>query len=156
MISKTLAFFTLLSVTLTASSVIRAPNPVSLSPSVSKGPTSDSILPPTIVFTTCVNENLDGNSADCVDWGVANLRRAAPADDPPLSCNSLDELFNTGINLANDVSSVAVRDTATTCTLYTEDNCSGGRTLFLTFENGTINALSAFGFDNVANSFNCV
>ncbi|KAJ7034840.1 hypothetical protein C8F04DRAFT_554853 [Mycena alexandri] len=156
MISKTLAFFALLSATLTASSVIRAPSPLSLSPSISKGPTSDSIFPPTIVFTTCVNENLDENPDDCVDWGVANIRRAAPADTPPLSCSPLDEIINSGINLAKDVSSVAVRDTSTTCTLYTTENCTGGRKLFLTFENGTINALSAFGFDNVANSFNCI
>ncbi|KAJ7034841.1 hypothetical protein C8F04DRAFT_1347061 [Mycena alexandri] len=140
MMSKTLAFFALLSATLTASSVIRAPSSLSPSPSVSKGPSSDSIFPPTIVFTTC----FDDNFGDCTDWGVANIRRATPAA-APLGCNT---------DLASGVSSVEVRDTATTCTLYTSTTCSG-RSLFLTFDNGTIPALSAFDFDNVANSFNC-
>ncbi|KAJ7032182.1 hypothetical protein C8F04DRAFT_1108089 [Mycena alexandri] len=148
MMSKTLAVFALLSATLAASSVIRAPV---FSPSVSKGPSSDSGLPPpTILFSTCVNENLD----DCVDWSGGILGRATPRA-APASCNDLTQIFNTGIDLANDISSVAVRETHTTCTLYTNNDCSG-RSLFLNFDNGTINALSAFNFDNVANSFDCL
>ncbi|KAJ7036813.1 hypothetical protein C8F04DRAFT_1094463 [Mycena alexandri] len=151
MMSKTLAFFALLSATLAASSVIRAPVSLPLSPSVSKGPSSDSVFPPpTIIFTTCVNENLN----DCTDWSPFVLRRATPAATPA-SCLDLDQIINTGIDLTNDISSVAVGNARFGCTLYTNTDCSG-RSLFLNFDNGTINALSAFNFDNVANSFNCL
>ncbi|KAJ7725944.1 hypothetical protein B0H16DRAFT_1698187 [Mycena metata] len=141
--SKTLALFALLSATLVCSSVIRAPAPARLV--VGKGPSTDSI-PGTVLFETCVDENL----VNCVGWeAFALVGRATPAD-----CTSLDDIINTGINLANDVSSVAVLNARIGCTLYTSSTCDG-KSLFI---NGstTINALSAFNFDNIANSFVCL
>ncbi|KAJ7034777.1 hypothetical protein C8F04DRAFT_1395327 [Mycena alexandri] len=144
MMSKTLALFALLSATLVCSSVIRAPAPTRLT--VGKGPGSDSIPSP-VLFETCVDENL----VNCVGWQAF---AGTPIRDTPSGCTSLDDIINTGINLANDVSSVAVLNARIGCTLYTSSTCDG-ESLFI---NGTttINALSAFNFDNIANSFLCL
>ncbi|KAJ7747068.1 hypothetical protein B0H16DRAFT_1726260 [Mycena metata] len=41
------------------------------------------------------------------------------------------------------------------CTDWVPNTDCTGRSLFLNFDNGTVNALSAFNFDNVAEGFDC-
>ncbi|KAJ7174761.1 hypothetical protein C8R46DRAFT_1031363 [Mycena filopes] len=107
--------------------------------SASAIPEPRQIFPIIPLFRTCVDENLK----DCSDWGELGLS---------IGCGSLDDPVNAGgLNLANDVSSVATLDPRTGCTLFTSTTCTG-RSLFV---NGTINALSEVNFDNVANSFSC-
>ncbi|KAJ7174774.1 hypothetical protein C8R46DRAFT_1214954 [Mycena filopes] len=122
----------LLSATLSSAAAIR-------SAAIGPAPASTSgIFPLYPLIETCVNENLD----TCVTWSGATLGA---------SCSRLDEIFNSGIDLKNKISSVATLDSRVVCTLFTSTTCTG-RSLFV---NGTINALSAFNFDNVATSLTC-
>ncbi|KAJ7024913.1 hypothetical protein C8F04DRAFT_1191960 [Mycena alexandri] len=127
MMFKALALFGLLSAPFVSASVIPTP-------AEGRG-----IFPLNPLFTACVNKNLN----QCASWYSFGLASA---------CASLDDPVNSdGIALANQISSVGTLDARTACTIFTSTTCSG-KSLFV---NGTINDLSAFGFDNIANSFSC-
>ncbi|KAJ7174769.1 hypothetical protein C8R46DRAFT_1347823 [Mycena filopes] len=136
MISYTVALFALLGAALSTASVTPTPAAVRSSDTALS---ARSGIPLTKLFATCVDENL----VNCETW-----QNIGPAS----ACGTLDDIFNNeGLDLTNDVSSVATLNPHTACTLFTSTTCTG-RSLFV---NGTINALSAFNFDNIANSFSC-
>ncbi|KAJ7736159.1 hypothetical protein B0H16DRAFT_1466862 [Mycena metata] len=125
--SMALALLALLSAPFMSASVIPTP-------AAARG-----IFPLTPLFTACVNVNIN----ECASWYAFGYASA---------CASLDDPVNSdGIALANQISSVGTLNPRTACTIYTSTTCTG-KSLFV---NGTINDLSAFGFDNTANSFSC-
>ncbi|KAJ7187379.1 hypothetical protein C8R46DRAFT_1342485 [Mycena filopes] len=130
MFAKSLALFALLNAALvSSSSVLPAPAVAT----ASNGPVAASIHPDAIVaFTTCINENLK----NCLIWSATTL---------PVGCTNL-----AANGQASDVSSVTSA-AGVDCTLFTSTTCTGKSQ----FINGTLNALTVVGFNDIANSFTC-
>ncbi|KAJ7166196.1 hypothetical protein C8R46DRAFT_1219946 [Mycena filopes] len=86
----------------------------------------------------------------------ATLSSAAAIGPAPASTSGIFPLYPlietcVNENLDTCVTCVATLDSRVVCTLFTSTTCTG-RSLFV---NGTINALSAVNFDNVATSLTC-